>query len=249
MADLRRLHPHSTLHTIPKNPSISIIKNTRAQATGSDVYRAIETMPTVSTSDNDPRPFLQFSVVHSVGGHLRRFLGFGHPDLVRLLWYRGTALYIDGTFKMAPKPFTQCLVLMVRDPSVDLYVPALYVLVTSKDQETYWNVLDAVIIQTDRLLEPASVTCDFEKGLMNAIIEQFLGVNIVGCLFHWKQALRRKMLELRIARPQIAAALTPDVIDVLITIIPVDEIPSKVHFFWYGVLHIFLTCVFIFIQV
>lgn len=124
---------------------------------------------------------------------------------------------------MVPNPFTQCLAFVVRDTSVDLYV-----LVTSKDQQTSRNVLNSVIIQSNRLLEPASVICDFEKGLMNAIIEQLPGVNIVGCLFHWKQALRRKMLELYIARPQIAAALTPGVIDVL-TVIPVDAIPSKVH--------------------
>ncbi|KAG4240934.1 hypothetical protein PC116_g11102 [Phytophthora cactorum] len=80
--------------------------------------------------------------------------------------------------------------------------------------------------RTGRLLEPATVTCDFEHGLMNAITEQFPLVKIVGCLFHWKQALRRKMVELRIARPQISAVLRPGVIDVL-TIIPVDQIADK----------------------
>ncbi|KAG3074319.1 hypothetical protein PC121_g8400 [Phytophthora cactorum] len=61
---------------------------------------------------------------------------------------------------------------------------------------------------------------------MNAITEQFPLVKIVGCLFHWKQAFRRKMVELRIARPQISAILQPGVIDVL-TIIPVDQIADK----------------------
>lgn len=138
-------------------------------------------------------------MANSIGGRLNRILGFGHPDLVRLLRYRGTALYVDGTYKMGPKPFTQCFFFMVRDSSVDLYVLALYALVAFRDQETYWNVLNSVIIQFGRLLEPASVTCDFEKGLVNAVIDQFPGVNVVGCLIHWKQALRRKMLDLNIA--------------------------------------------------
>ncbi|KAG3117013.1 hypothetical protein PI124_g4309 [Phytophthora idaei] len=85
---------------------------------------------------------------------------------------------------------------MVRDPGVDAYMPATYMLTDSKQQDTYWNVLNYVIVQTDRLLEPATVTCDFEHGLMNAITEQFPLVKIVGCLFHWKRALRRKMVEL-----------------------------------------------------
>lgn len=102
----------------------------------------------------------------------------------------------------------------------------MYVLLSSKAQSAYWNVLNSVIIQLDRTLEPDTVIRDFEKSLMNAITEQFPAVDIVGCLFHWKQALRRKMLELRIPRPQIATNLHPNVIDVP-TIIPVDEIPSK----------------------
>ncbi|KAG2897361.1 hypothetical protein PC119_g16668 [Phytophthora cactorum] len=115
---------------------------------------------------------------------------------------------------------------MMRDPGVGVYVPATYVLMDSKQQDAYWNALNYVIVQTGRLLEPATVTCDFEHGLMNAITEQFPLVKIVGCLFHWKQALRRKMVELRIARPQISAVLRPGVIDVL-TIIPVDQIADK----------------------
>ncbi|KAG4232376.1 hypothetical protein PC116_g19385 [Phytophthora cactorum] len=80
--------------------------------------------------------------------------------------------------------------------------------------------------RTGRLLEPATVTCDFEHGLMNAITEQFPLVKIVGYLFHWKQVLRCKMVEQRIARPQISAVLRPGVIDAL-TIIPVDQIADK----------------------
>lgn len=89
MADLHQLHPHSALHTILKNPSISIIKNMLAQATGNVVYHAVETVPTVNVANNDPRPFYPISVIHSVRGRLNHYLWFGHPDLVRLLRYRG----------------------------------------------------------------------------------------------------------------------------------------------------------------
>ncbi|OWZ21462.1 LOW QUALITY PROTEIN: hypothetical protein PHMEG_0004000 [Phytophthora megakarya] len=61
------------------------------------------------------------------------------------------------------------------------------------------------------------MTCDFEKGLMNAVTEQFPLIKIV---------LRRKMIELRIPQDQIAAALSPGMVDVL-TIIPVAEIAGK----------------------
>ncbi|KAG3087210.1 hypothetical protein PI124_g8662 [Phytophthora idaei] len=80
---------------------------------------------------------------------------------------------------MTPRPFTQCLIVMVRDPGVDVDVPATCMLTDSKQQDAYWNVLNYVIVQTDRLLEPATVTFDFEHGLMNAITEQFPLVKIV----------------------------------------------------------------------
>ncbi|KAG2786303.1 hypothetical protein PC129_g14096 [Phytophthora cactorum] len=62
---------------------------------------------------------------------------------------------------------------MVRSPGVDVDVPAMHVLMDSKQQDAYWNALNYVIVQTGRLLEPATVTCDFEHGLVNAITEQF----------------------------------------------------------------------------
>ncbi|KAG3232845.1 hypothetical protein PI124_g22077 [Phytophthora idaei] len=223
MASLREAHPDDALNMIPRLPSISIIKYTRAQATGSDAFRAIENVPTRNVAEDDRRPFLQFNVVHTVGCGQQRYVGFGHPDLVRLLRYSSSAIFFDGTFKMVPRPFTQCLIVMVKDPDVDVYAPAMYVLMDSKQQDAYWNALNYVIVQTDRLLEPATVTCDFERGLMNAITDQIPIVKTVGCLFHWKQALRRKMIEQRVPQNQIAAALAPGVIDVL-TIIPVDQI-------------------------
>ncbi|RAW24261.1 hypothetical protein PC110_g19309 [Phytophthora cactorum] len=226
MASLREAYPEETLSTIPRLPSITIIKYTRTQATGSDAFRAIESIPTRNVAADDSRPFLQFSVVHTVGCGQQRYLGFGHPELVRLLRYAGSAIFIDGIFKMVPRPFPQCLIVMMRDPGMDMYVPATYVLMDSKQQDAYWNALNYVIVQTDRLLEPATVTCDFEHGLMNAITEQFPLVKIRGCLFHWKRALRRKMVELCIARPQISAVLRSGVIDVL-AIIPIDQIADK----------------------
>ncbi|EGZ27523.1 hypothetical protein PHYSODRAFT_257161 [Phytophthora sojae] len=117
MASMREAYPDATLSTITRQPGISIIKYTRAQVTGSDALRVIESAP------------------------LGNDLG-GHPELVRLLRYLGAAVFINGTFEMVPKPSTQCLIVMVRDPGVDLYVPAMYVLMDSKQQDAYWSALN-----------------------------------------------------------------------------------------------------------
>ncbi|ETP28509.1 hypothetical protein F442_22198 [Phytophthora nicotianae P10297] len=55
-------------------------------------------------------------------------------------------------------------------------------------------------MQCDLQVAPRCVTCDFELGLVNAVRQQFAGVPIVGCRFHWKQALRRKLIDLCIPK-------------------------------------------------
>ncbi|GMF14704.1 unnamed protein product [Phytophthora fragariaefolia] len=64
MASLPEAYPTATLNTIPRLPSISIVKYTRTQAIGSDAFRAIESVPIRNVSEDDRRPFLQFNVVH-----------------------------------------------------------------------------------------------------------------------------------------------------------------------------------------
>ena len=48
-------------------------------------------------------------------------------------------------------------------------------------------------------MDPMTVTVDFELGLHNVIKDQFQELDINGRLFHLKQALRRKMIELMIS--------------------------------------------------
>lgn len=212
-------HPSEALQGIPRTKGVTIIKNVRQGATGGDGFRAIESAPLRCVSELNPRPFLQFSICTPPPSE---WLAFAHPDLVCNLRYPQLTLFINETFSVVPKGSSQCLIAMVYDTSVDVYLPLYYVLVDTKKQDTYWRVLEQLIIASDRMLEPRDVTCDFELALIKAVIEQFPRANIVGCLFHWKQALRRKMLDLKISRERIAYAMKPGKLDVL-TVVPADE--------------------------
>ncbi|DBA00795.1 TPA: hypothetical protein N0F65_004700 [Lagenidium giganteum] len=55
-------------------------------------------------------------------------------------------------------------------------------------------------------------------GPINAVSEQFLNADIIGGLFHWKQALRRKIKQLCISEPQAQIAMTREVLDMLTVI-------------------------------
>ncbi|KAG2785962.1 hypothetical protein PC129_g13229 [Phytophthora cactorum] len=169
---------------------------------------------------------MQFHYVYAHAGVIKRMIGFAHPDLLRLLKYTKNPLFIDCTFKVFPQPFSQLAIVMGYDPAYDFYLPIFYVLLPDKLQDAYWHLLDNVIMQCDLQVNPRYVTFDFEMGLLNAVRQLFIGVSVVGCLFHWKQALRRKMIDLRIPQETVSHVMTAGVIDVL-TVIPIGEITEK----------------------
>ncbi|ETP44465.1 hypothetical protein F442_08938 [Phytophthora nicotianae P10297] len=154
-------------------------------------------------------------------GKLRRIVGFGHPDLIRLMKYPGITLFVDTTVSVTPKPFTQTIIVMIHDRAHNLYVPCFCYLVDTKDHWTYWNVSQWIKIQTDMACVPRMGLGDFEQALHLEIRDQFESACIVGYLFYWKQAIRRKMISLGIARVEVAAAMESGVLD-LFTVLPVN---------------------------
>jgi hypothetical protein len=53
------------------------------------------------------------------------------------------------------------------------------------------------IKQAAPMLKLSTVTCDFEIALINSVEKSFEGAVLIGCLFHWKQAIRRKLIALK----------------------------------------------------
>ena len=154
-------------------------------------------------------------------------IGWAHPVLINLLRYQSVSLFIDGTFRCVPRHFQQCVIVMVSDRASGLFVPVFYVLCTDRTADTYWDVVDFVYHPTHQQLDPESIVCDFEQGLIDAVATQFPQSRIVGCLFHLKQALRRKMLALHIPRLEISIAMRHGVIDTL-TVLAYDKISQGI---------------------
>ena len=84
---------------------------------------------------------------------------------------------------------------MVFDKQTDAYVPVFHVLMTSKTQQVYSHALRWLEATIDRKISQSSITRDFEIALQNTISAKFPGVAINGCLFHWKQAIQRKIID------------------------------------------------------
>lgn len=223
MTKVQENHPGQSLHTMVKQQFISFVYKVRRDQYGPGWIDIIESAPTAIVSELDDRSFLQFNCNQFSGGEMHRFVCWAHPDLVHVARYPRNHLFIDATFRCVPRGFKQCLIFMIHDAASDVYLPVFYVLMSGKTEWCYWVAINYVLIATQLKLEPASVTCDFERALINAVQDQFPTASLVGCLFHWKQAIRRKMIEFRLPEVQVRQLMTPGVFDIL-TIIPINQI-------------------------
>ena len=70
----------------------------------------------------------------------------------------------------------------------DETIPLLLCFRALKERKDYKSLLAAI----RNLMDLTDVVCDFERAVWNAVEEVFGGVHIMGCNFHWKQAILKK---------------------------------------------------------
>jgi hypothetical protein len=74
-------------------------------------------------------------------------------------------------------------------------------------------------------LQAKTITCDFEQALLNAACEAFGDVPIIGCLFHFKQAIRRKLIKhYKLPEAVVTKLIGADGLMNLLTTIPICDI-------------------------
>lgn len=174
-----------------------------------NVFRAIETQKQFDLSSGTTRDSLQFNVSFPRKGLLHHMLRWDHPDLLRLMKYCDISLFVDGTFKVAPTLFKKCVITIMYDVAHDHYILCLYIFGNGRDDWIYWHVMHWLSIACDMRLKPSAVVYDFETALQLAIRDQFPSTNIIRCLFHLKQALRRNMLKENIPTEEVKVTMYP----------------------------------------
>ena len=90
----------------------------------------------------------------------------------------------------------QLVVVLIWDPNTDKSYPALFALINSKDEEGYYlllkNIKEIVIDVHSFDWGLQFATLDFEEGLQSAFKRVFPKTSLIGCLFHYRQALYRQ---------------------------------------------------------
>ena len=116
-------------------------------------------------------------------------------------------LFIDGTFKMAPKNFYQILNIWGFLISKQLYLPLVHILMTSKNQICYKHVflkLKQLLVDNnlDTDFKEKIIVTDYEKSLRSAIEEILNPKELRGCFFHFSKALWKKSREYGLTKKQ-----------------------------------------------
>ena len=104
-------------------------------------------------------------------------------------------MFVDATFDIVPHPFYQCLIIMVFDLGLCIFITVALILMTGKTLECYWQAFNWLTSVVDSNA-PTFVGVDFERAFYTQVANHFTEAEIIGCLFHFKQALRRKMIKL-----------------------------------------------------
>lgn len=105
------------------------------------------------------------------------------------------AFFMDGTFKSSSSQFGQLYTIHVdlgSSHDETNIVPVLFAFLPNKTTSTYKEMIQMVL---DKIPEwrPESVTIDFEAAMVSALRDMFPNVTILGCFFHFSQALWRKV--------------------------------------------------------
>ena len=107
---------------------------------------------------------------------------------------RAKGWHIDCTFKLCRQPFIQLLTnnAFVKYEDHTKQVPLLLVLMPGRKKNDYCKEFK----QRLEILPPAAeqITLDFERAVWAALRKVRPQVKLQGCVFHWTQALWRKVM-------------------------------------------------------
>ena len=74
-------------------------------------------------------------------------------------------------------------------------VPLVFVLMSGGKTKDYKAVIKAVLAMLPVPQAVSKITVDFEMAVWKTLRELMPNVNIMGCVFHWTQALWRKVCQ------------------------------------------------------
>ena len=107
---------------------------------------------------------------------------------------KGTDWHIDGTFKHCPKLFYQLVT--IQSVHNNQVLQNCFIFMEHKSRASYLEAFQQIkqlCFDKKICINPTRVSCDFEEALHQALQITFPNIELKGCMFHYCQALLRKI--------------------------------------------------------
>ena len=107
-------------------------------------------------------------------------------------------VYVDGTFRTAPPPYTQFFTIHgeLNDHILKLACGLLNNKTTAAYEEVFREVANRIHVVTGQPWVVREMVTDYETAIINAAENTFPGISIYGCYFHFTKAIWRKVQQL-----------------------------------------------------
>ena len=106
--------------------------------------------------------------------------------------------YLYATFHIVRKPFHQIFSIhtFIGRGDVVKQVQLAFVLMSSRRKRYYKYVMKSLLDQLSESPRVTEIIIDFERAMCNGVSATLQDVKILGCLFHWTQAVWQETQEL-----------------------------------------------------
>lgn len=103
-------------------------------------------------------------------------------------------IVVDGTFSSVPELFYQLFT--IHYELGGFFHSSVYILMNNKTQASYDIVLEQLVQDAKKLdlnFRPQFAHTDFEKAIINSIKNKIQPERVIGCYFHYSQAIMKKI--------------------------------------------------------
>ncbi|KAF0990087.1 hypothetical protein HZS_2604 [Henneguya salminicola] len=158
-----------------KREVYSIIRYARGLFAPVDNFESTMKAPFAQTQDG--MVFFQKMISGRFNGDFPRIILLASDEGLSILRQQGQ-VYIDGTFRIVPATFSQCVVIMEFDASSNLTIPCVWCLTIGKNEHIYCEILQNIFILLNYDWMPRICVIDFEMALLKAVKYQFAEKNL-----------------------------------------------------------------------
>ena len=118
--------------------------------------------------------------------------------IFHLLFLKNSSnIFKNATFKVDPKNYYQILNILIYEENNSFIFPVAHIIMSNKSFLSYKKVFQELknLLNEYKInikFNDYIITCDFEKSFIKAIKEEFIGIKISGCYFHFIKSLWKK---------------------------------------------------------